>query len=261
MIIKTTAILLQSRKYKEKDKLLTFFTSDLGRILVLCKSSRSSLHRWGCSTEPPVFGYIQLYEKKGFYTLTEICAVESLWSPASSLSSLLIFQYFAHVLDRFLPYGNPQPELFQKAQSVFFQWKAKQKEGLFYLFQFLVFFLASQGYAQPWQTCSHCGKSLENNAIEYIYCNFSQGVICCKNCTGAYHGLLTIENPVRHLLSKMFQEKPLNEEEYQLFTTHWMQIDKILSTFFSQVLDQRFASLVHTYASLKVDWIEEKEKL
>ncbi len=250
-MIKTTALLLKSCKYKEKDKLLTFFTEDLGKVTALCKSSRTVNHRWGCSTEPPVYAFIQLYEKNTFYTLTEMLAVESLLGSRQKLDHLMSYQYLSMILDRYTPCGVPHQELFLKAQTVFFQWKNPAISPFPGLYQFLVFFLSTQGYAQSWSHCSTCGRSLLDASEEQYYCNLSEGLLLCGACLRLKSDLTPVRRSTCLLFNALLEGScNLPKEEEKCSHLPWLEMDNLVAMVFKKNLDQYFVSFNQYYASI-----------
>ncbi len=194
--IKTSAILFKSRKYKERDKLLTFFTEENGKIISLCKGARLPLNRWGSSTEPPNLSYIQLYEKGEFFTLTEIKTVEIFLNIISDFQRLLIFDYIANILDWFIPLVLVSKKTFYLALSTLYALNDKEISPLTTGYFFALKFLDLQGYRLELNRCVKCGRKIDQD-LDNFCISYEEGGFICDSCskfaTSAYVRLSKIE--------------------------------------------------------------------
>ncbi len=257
-MVKTAALLLKSRKYKEKDKLLSFFTQDLGRIVALCKSARSPNHRWGSSTEPPAFGFVQLYEKNHFYTLTEICTVESFLHDKIELDRLVAYQFVSSLIERYIPYALVQPQLFQKVQALFFYWKEGNTSILMGLYHFMIYFLSVQGYALSWKHCACCHQEVASAISERWFFDLIRGTIYCFNCGAREKHLYPISSRVCSVLEKIKQAYPGNLMDFLVTDSEWQEIDRMIGFYYKEKIDPHFKSY---YEIMKTGLLFEKKGL
>lgn len=243
-MIKTTALLLQSRKYREKDKLLHFYTLEQGKIMALCKSARTPLHRWACATEPPAFAYIQLYEKNGFYTVTEICSAESFLTDRQNIDYLFAWQFLAMLLDKYTPYAIPQISLFHRAQSLFFQWKSKKVPLNHGLYSFLLFFLSVQGHAQRWKNCSICDALLGLSPIpKQVYLDAQEGKIFCELCKPQQNArLFSLNSRLCEILHVLSSSSHFDVDQKVILQEDWIDLDRIISHCYKEQIDPYFIS-------------------
>lgn len=241
-MIKTTALLLQSRKYREKDKLLHFYTLEQGKIMALCKSARTPLHRWACATEPPAFACIQLYEKNGFYTVTEICSAESFLTDRQNIDYLMAWQFLAMILDKYTPYAIPQISLFQRAQSLFFQWKSKKVPLYLSLYSFMLFFLSVQGHAQAWKHCSACSVLLAD-AQKLAYLDAQEGKVYCESCRPRNNArLLALSSKLCDTLNSLSCTSLADIDQSTTDKCDWTDLDRIISVCYREQIDPYFIS-------------------
>ena len=188
-IIKTEGILIKKYKYKEKDKLLTIFTPENGKILVLCKGARNPLNRWGSSTEPPNYSFIQIYEKNGFNTLTEIKTLVNFNFQNYDLSRLYIFDYFANIIDWFLPISSPSRNTFNLLSSSLYLLENQNIDPIVLSYLFLLRFINIQGYKIEMNHCCNCRKRISEGRSYYFI--FEEGSLICEDCIGKTESLLT----------------------------------------------------------------------
>ena len=127
-IVKTSAILIKSRKYKEKDKLVTFLTEDYGKIVAQCKGARDPLNHWGHNTEPPNLCWLQLYERSNFYIVTEMKPITNLFTIISDYQRILAFETMTNLLDMFLDPLIPIREIFALSLSFLKELNSNQSD-------------------------------------------------------------------------------------------------------------------------------------
>ena len=62
-LVKTTAIILRSRKWGEADRIITFYSKDLGKIRGVARGARRQKSRFGGAIEPFSVCRLNLFEK------------------------------------------------------------------------------------------------------------------------------------------------------------------------------------------------------
>ena len=70
--IKTSGLIIQSKPFFEKDRLLVVFTESLGLIRILVKGAQSKSFRYGAKIEPLTLVDLTLKKGKSFYFLISI---------------------------------------------------------------------------------------------------------------------------------------------------------------------------------------------
>ena len=63
MIVSTESVVLNSRKFGDTSKIVTFYTKEGGLIKAVAKGSRASKNKFGSSLEPLSHSFISYYEK------------------------------------------------------------------------------------------------------------------------------------------------------------------------------------------------------
>ena len=189
-LIKTQAILIKSRRYKERDKLLTYVTEDNGKILSLCKGSRVTLNKWGSSTEPPNLSYIQLYQINDFFTLTEIQGSQIFQNIISDFQRSLTFSFISDILDSLLLPLSPSKNTYYLTLSSIYTLNKKEIYPILLGYIFALKFLDVQGYRLEINNCVKCGKSI-NEDIKEFYLSLEEGGTLCKYCSKFANSFIT----------------------------------------------------------------------
>ena len=77
-LIKTLAITLKSRKWGEADRIVTFYTKEIGKIRGVARGARRQKSRLGAAIEPLTICELNLFEKSGdsLYRVSQVDLVE-----------------------------------------------------------------------------------------------------------------------------------------------------------------------------------------
>ena len=77
-LIKTTAITLKSRKWGDADRIVTFYTKEMGKIRAVARGARRMKSRLGAALEPLTICDLNLFEKSGdsLYRVSQVDLVE-----------------------------------------------------------------------------------------------------------------------------------------------------------------------------------------
>lgn len=243
-LVKNQAILLKSKKYKERDKLLTFLTEENGKIQALCKGARVPLNKWGSSTEPPNFSYIQLYQKGDFFTLTEIQVEEIFLNIISNFQRLIIFSYIANIIDSLLLSLFPSKSTFYLALSSIYALNRREINPTSIGYIFALKFLDVQGYLPEISKCVICGRK-ENKDFKEFILSFEEGGIICETCAKFAHGetikldyseISFLKSIMQIDLKDISSIKELEIENYE-------NLDRIISGYYDVKFKRKFTSI------------------
>ena len=111
--VTTTAVVINKRRQKEGDLLVTIFTPNLGKINCIAKGAQSLKSRRLGHLEIGSLIKVSLYEKNSYYWLSETESLSSFLHSSSSLSQINLLFYFLEIVNTLLPTEQSQPELYQ----------------------------------------------------------------------------------------------------------------------------------------------------
>ena len=180
---KTTAIVLHSMDYGESDRIITFFTSDFGKLKGIAKGARRSKKIFPNALEPFSCSHIifsQKEKERDTLVLIENCDVlDHHPNIREDLDKTLIASYLIELTDKFTKEGKKDDELFQLLQSFFaIIDSGNYSEEIVRFFEIRL--LKLSGYEPTLDRCIHCQKPLSHtDTYRFIP---SKGGIGCKTC-------------------------------------------------------------------------------
>jgi len=178
---KSPAIVLYCLDYGESDRIVTFYTSDFGKIKGIAKGARRSKKRFSNALEPLSQGNA-LFSKKGSGTLAFIEGfdiIDHFANIREELEKTLISSYLIELVDKFTPEGKKNVELFHLLRNFLGLINAENpSEALIRFFEIRL--LKLTGYEPVLDRCMICRKPV-NEKIAYHFI-VSDGGLRCNRC-------------------------------------------------------------------------------
>jgi len=144
--LNTTAVVINKRRQKEGDLLITLFTPNLGKITCIAKGAQSLKSRRLNHLEIGTLIKASLYEKNSYYWLSETESLSSFLHTSSSLSQINLLFYFLEIVNTLLPIEQSQPELYKIIIKVV---EAISHNHFSVFIQQEILFLENLGYGIP----------------------------------------------------------------------------------------------------------------
>ena len=184
--IKFTGIVLKATDYKEKDKLLTIFSLELGKITATLKGVKQEKAKLKFAAMPFCFAEFVASNKNGFLTITECSQIESFYGTISnyqkSLVGFLMLEISCIIMQK-----QPDERWFLTLINYLKELEfGKTDENILEL-KFMLETLNKVGYGLSFDCCSECGLKFVGD----VYINLEMGELECSACAGVNSKKLT----------------------------------------------------------------------
>ena len=173
-------IVLNSQDYKEKDKLLTIFTLEYGKISAILKGCKNANAKLKFAFQPFCFAEFTI-EDKGVVSQAEL--KESFFELSMDYDRYLIGCKMLNLINQISLENNSNPALFVnflKTLNLLINYEKINEKTIFA--KFLLSVLDTQGYKLNFNSCACCGGKM---LTSYHY-DFSIGGIVCVGCKRSY---------------------------------------------------------------------------
>lgn len=178
--LKFTGIVLKSVDYKEKDKLLTIFSLELGKITATLKGVKQDKAKLKFAAMPFCFAEFVATNKNGFLTITECYQIESFYGVVSnynkSLTGFLMLEISCIIMQ-----NTPDERWFLTLISFLKELEYGNADSNILSLKFMLETLNKVGYGLSFDNCSECGMPFLNEA----YLNLNNGELECSTCSCA----------------------------------------------------------------------------
>ena len=177
MTTKVKAIVLRAIDYKDKDKLLTLFTLEQGKLTASMRGVKAPKAKLKFAKEPFCFGEYIIENTKGNNVITQVEVIENFFDITKDIDK---FYEGCAILDVVSKLSNEEPnhamfiELIKALKALCYSNIKK-----YYVFdKFLLKIFENMGYYFLSNKCSSCGYDLSDNR----YFNLDVGEFVCEKC-------------------------------------------------------------------------------
>jgi len=239
---KSPAIVLYALDYGESDRIITFYTSEYGKLKGIAKGARRSKKRFSNALEPFSYGNI-IFSKKGRGTLSLIEGCDVVNHHANirgELEHTLISSYLIELIDKFTLEGKKNTELFQLLLNFLGLIDTGNSSDALIRF-FEIRLLKLTGYEPVLDRCLVCRQPLIEKTSYYFITR--EGGLKCTTCCRNNSGSLQVSlGTIRTLL--LGKEIDL-EEINRIIVSDQMEKESrnILVSFIYHLIGKEFKSL------------------
>ncbi|MGO9139334.1 MAG: DNA repair protein RecO [Syntrophales bacterium] len=181
VVHKTSAIVIHSLDYGESDRIVTFYSSDFGKIKGIAKGARRSKKRFPNALEPSSYCNI-IFSKKGQGTLALIEGCDVIDHHANirvDLHKTLLSSYLMELIDKFTLEGKKNIDLFKLLLDFLGLIDAGTcSEALIRFFEIRLLRLA--GYEPVLDRCMNCKKPVGKEVTYHFI--IRDGGLRCSEC-------------------------------------------------------------------------------
>lgn len=187
---KGRAIILRTTDFGEADRLVTFFTEELGKFKGVAKHAKRSARRFGGGLEPGTVANVRFVEK-GHVELVRLedLAVEwPAWKAAGSLQKLMALNVTLELADRMLVPAHASRGRFELLQR-WIMFLGDNEPQRAHMHAFYYKWLAASGLAPVFDVCVSCRKTGAGG----WNISATQGGAVCNGCRTSGTGHVSVE--------------------------------------------------------------------
>jgi DNA repair protein RecO len=173
--LKDDLIILKRFTINENDILVNAFGRFSGKIQLKAKGSKKILSKFTGRLEPLSIISAEIYDSGKSYTLTtanlKFCPIQE-----SNYQAFELSQKICGILNRFLPFEEPNAKIFHLIERIAEQYTSTQninKTEIFFLTKFLEF----SGFLPSFSFCNNCHEKFEQNPFAN-----SELIFTCAKC-------------------------------------------------------------------------------
>lgn len=185
----TEAILLAVRNWGEADKMVTFFSREMGKVTAVaygCRRPKSPL-----AGGMQAFSHLELGVMAGTHldTIKQCETITSFKSLRENLDSMAYATFLTELVVEVCPERHPEPHIYDLLVCALGMLSKRNPRivALAAAYQLVEY----TGYQPTYKECVVCGQSIETDA----FFSFEKGGVVCKDCTSP--DLNLIDMPVK----------------------------------------------------------------
>lgn len=179
---RVTGIVISAIDYKEKDKLVTLYTLQLGKISAVIRGVKNKNAKLKYAAQPFNFGEYMLVKKGEYYTIVSCEQTDSFYDLTANYGRFLAGQVALEVTGIIMQPGMINEKYFVLLLKTLKMLCYESVNENVVLVKFLISMFALSGYDWNFSVCSECGSALKGEA----FLNLDAGSLSCRACASSY---------------------------------------------------------------------------
>jgi len=180
-LLKTPAIMLKSRKWRDADRLVTVYTLRFGKIRGVARGARRMKSRFGSALEPFVHADLNLFQKANdpVYRITQADIREPFTELREDLELMAAAGRLVNLVAALTGEGDAGSKIFETLLTGLRAFESGSDPTLTSLV-FQIRLLRQAGFAPQLHHCAACGRAVEKvgGSKGYPFSPQSGGVVC-----------------------------------------------------------------------------------
>ena len=194
---KVKGIVLKNIDYKEKDKLVTVFSLELGLINVILKNCKSSAYKLKFAYSAFSFAEFELIKKGDFLFLKNATLIDNLYDICEDYNKFVVGNFVLEILLKTNKLFEPNEILFINSLKALNLLANSNCDEKLLLIKFMLGTLKVNGFRLNFSKCNTCGFEYVNK----IFLNLNIGEFECGACKSDYS--IVVDRDVFLLLKKI----------------------------------------------------------
>jgi DNA repair protein RecO (recombination protein O) len=179
-LVKTPAIVLQSRKWGDADRIVTFFTLRLGKLRGVARGARRMKSRFGGTVEPFTLCQLDLFEKPGdsLYRISHVAIHEPFAKFRGDLSLMTAAGRMVNLVGAVTAEGDAEPRVFDMLEQGL-RSLLTSRDTAWTTLLFQIRLLGLSGFRPQIDHCAGCGQTHRNPLPQF---SPHAGGLVCERC-------------------------------------------------------------------------------
>ncbi len=178
-VYQTQAVVIKQSGLGEADKILTLFTSDLGKVKAVAKGVRRPGSKLGGAVEPLTYSLMTLARGRNLDIVTQSQVIDGFATLKSDLRKVSCGFYILELVDAFAVEGSKNQDMFGLMLDAFHYLCQGEDDSDTILRHFELHLLSMVGYRPQLHRCVGCGSSVES---QRNFFSREQGGLLCSCC-------------------------------------------------------------------------------
>jgi DNA repair protein RecO (recombination protein O) len=235
MIVKTEALVLKSRRYRETSKIVTFYSEKFGKIKGVAKGARETKSRFGAALEPMTHVSIVLYKKehRDLHMISQSEIVQLFPRLHSDLARITAGLSVVELMDAAMHDEEPSESVFRLVIEIMSELDNATKNLENVLYSFRLRLLDLMGFKPDFQACVRCKKKLTNLTphSKTIQFDVQAGGIVCRGCAMRFPRRVNLTLGTVKILRELQGAALSDVSKAEIAESSKKEIEEILKTY------------------------------
>ena len=245
--IKLTPITLRKRDFKEKDRIITVLSRELGKYDFIAKGIQKPVTKLSGISEPMSYGTIVVSDMKNLGIISSCNIIETFAEIHNNLNLISHSLYLLELADKCTAYENPQDDIFDTLLASLYMLEAGTNPEIATRY-FEHKLINALGYNINTEKCIRCGGELKDK----VFYNADFGGFFCENCNKTATNNLVFPYALLSYI-KAFETNPIQKIKTFSFPDN---VNNALSLLYKRHLAYRIEKNINS-----IDFILKQKKI
>lgn len=192
-LVKTTAIVLNSRRWGDTDRIVTFYAKHLGKIRGVARGARRLKSRFGAALEPFTLCQLNMFEKPGdsLFRVSQVDVMTSFQPLRENLDLMAPAARMVNLVAAVTPEGDPDSRVFETLEQGLASLPLN-RDPAFTALLFQIRLLGLIGFRPQTDHCAACGKA---QLLGEPHFSPVAGGLVCQLCAGRQQARCVVLSP------------------------------------------------------------------
>lgn len=239
-----SAIVLRRIDLGEKDRILTLFTREHGKLSAVAKGSRRPGSKLAGASEPFTYSKMMLSSGRDLDVLSQAEIKESFPNVKNGIASVAHGVYLLELMNSFVDQRQPNPDIFDTLLSAMYVLESGTDPELTARY-FDIALLAILGYEPHFEACLRCGKTPGKERVSF---SPSLGGIVCAQCGSPPKDAISVPAAISSYIKALRNAEPHKLKEMRVPKGARRDLSRILRWHIRYRLEHSLKSADFIYA-------------
>lgn len=206
------AIVLRRINLGEKDRILTIYTKEHGKLSAVAKGARRPGSKLGGTSEPFTYSKMFLSTGRELDVLTQAEIKESFPNVKGQMATIAYGIYLLELVSHFVDERQPNPELFNTLLSSMYILESGADPEVTARY-FELHLLIMMGYEPHFERCLRCGRLPDREKIAF---SPALGGIVCRECGPLPEDAITVPSAIVSYVKALTRLEPQKIKDFKM---------------------------------------------
>lgn len=207
-----SAIVLRRIDLGEKDRILTLFTREHGKLSAVAKGSRRPGSKLGGASEPFTYSRMMLSSGRDLDVLSQAEIKESFPNVKNGIESVAHGVYLLELVNSFVDQRQPNLDIFDTLLSAMYVLESGADPVLTARY-FEIQLLSILGYEPHFEACLRCGRNLGKERVSF---SPALGGIVCADCGNPPKDAISVPSAISSYVKALRNAEPHRLKEMRV---------------------------------------------
>ncbi len=231
-LLNVKALVLHSRPLGERDRLLTLYSREMGKISAVAPGARKMKSKLAASVELLTCGHYLLYRGRSMFTVSQVEQEQNFQAIRRKMQLYATGTYFAELVAKTVQENEANPALFELLLGAWHHLEEERAAPLLLARYFELQLLSLLGYRPHLEACNACA-----NSRGAVFWSDTAGGILCEACSSPEAKAFAVSRGTCALAAGLLQMTPGRLSNLRVGDEQHGELKRLLQSFYRYWLD------------------------